>query len=251
MNLYSEKYGDLDRQVEQHRNKVQELDYIEIEMEEAGKEFDSRDRLRIEAAIRKLQGELEGVAKKMDMFLCDMQAVTKLIDDCKVVLREQTATSDDAPDSDETLQLIVHAQSELSIEFEETSLFQQLNEVCVNATIYQSSSAEFATPRRSQMIDRMTMLNNIRPVMCNLSEREQLVLGNQVTNFFFNRLKSWERVDSIINGTLLLEDLSGAERITTKEFTKILSSRPFGLLESNIPPYLDEVKLLDVELIDE
>lgn len=251
VNLYSEKYGDLDRQVEQHRNKVQELDYIEIEMEEAGKEFDSRDRLRIEAAIRKLQGELEGVAKKMDMFLCDMQAVTKLIDDCKVVLREQTATSDDAPDSDETLQLIVHAQSELSIEFEETSLFQQLNEVCVNATIYQSSSAEFATPRRSQMIDRMTMLNNIRPVMCNLSEREQLVLGNQVTNFFFNRLKSWERVDSIINGTLLLEDLSGAERITTKEFTKILSSRPFGLLESNIPPYLDEVKLLDVELIDE
>jgi hypothetical protein len=250
VNLYSEKYGDIDRKVEQHRNKVQELDYLEIEMEEAGKEFDSRERLRIESAIRKLQGELEGVAKKMDMFLCDMQAVTKLIDDCKIVLREQAVTNGDAPDSDDILQLIVHEQSELKVEFEETSLFQQLNEVCVNATIYQSSSAEFATPRRSQMIDRMTMLNNIRPVMCNLSEREQLVLGNQVTNFFFNRLKSWERVDSIINGTLLLEDLSGAERITTKEFTKILSSRPLGLLDSNLPPYLDELELLDVELLD-
>ncbi|PPA03539.1 hypothetical protein C4E44_13715 [Pseudomonas sp. MWU12-2312b] len=249
VNLYSEKYGELDSQIEQHRNKVQELDYLEIEMEEAGKEFDSRERLRIEAAIRKLQGELEGVAKKMDMFLCDMQAVTKLIDDCKVVLRDQAANSGVTPDGNDVLQLIVHSESELKIEFEETSLFQQLNEVCVNATIYQSSSAEFATPRRSQMIDRMTMLNNIRPVMCTLSEREQLVLGNQVTNFFFNRLKSWERVDSIINGTLLLDDLSGAERITTKEFTKILSSRPFGLLEGNSPPYLDEVELLDVELI--
>lgn len=251
LNLYSEKYSDLDRQVEQHRDRVQELDYLETEMEENGQEFDSRERLRIEASIRKLQGELEGVAKKMDMFLCDMQAITRLIEDCKVVLREQAAKETDDPDSNDILQLIVHDQSELNIEFEETSLFQQLNEVCVNATIYQSSSAEFATPRRSQMIDRMTMLNNIRPVMCNLSEREQLVLGNQVTNFFFNRLKSWERVDSVINGTLLLEDLSGAERITTKEFTKILSSSPLTLLEGNSLSYLDEVQLLDVELIED
>jgi hypothetical protein len=251
LNLYSEKYGDLDRQVEQHRDRVQELDYLETEMEESGQEFDSRERLRIEASIRKLQGELEGVAKKMDMFLCDMQAITRLIEDCKVVLREQAGKETDDPDSNDILQLIVHDQSELNIEFEETSLFQQLNEVCVNATIYQSSSAEFATPRRSQMIDRMTMLNNIRPVMCNLSEREQLVLGNQVTNFFFNRLKSWERVDSVINGTLLLEDLSGAERITTKEFTKILSSSPLTLLEGNSLSYLNEVQLLDVELIDD
>ncbi|MNR48851.1 hypothetical protein D3C85_1681390 [compost metagenome] len=87
--------------------------------------------------------------------------------------------------------------------------------------------------------------------MCNLSEREQLVLGNQVTAFFFNRLKSWEKVDSIIDGRLLLEDLSGAERITSKEFTKILSSRPLGLLGGNSAPYLDEVQLLDVELVDD
>ncbi|WDH24414.1 VPA1269 family protein [Pseudomonas chlororaphis] len=251
LNLYSEKYGELDRQVEQHRDRVQELDYLEAEMEESGQEFDSRERLRIEASVRKLQGELEGVAKKMDMYLCDMQAITKLIEDCKVVLRDQAAKGSGDKKGNDILQLIVHDQSELNIEFEETSLFQQLNEVCVNATIYQSSSAEFATPRRSQMIDRMTMLNNIRPVMCNLSEREQLVLGNQVTAFFFNRLKSWEKVDRVIDGSLLLEDLSGEERITSKEFTKILSSRPFDLLQGNDVPYLDEVELLDVELIDD
>lgn len=229
VNLCGEKYNELDKQLEQYRAKVQALDYLEMDMEQLGKTFDSRERVKTEAAIRSLQAEMERVAKKMDMFLCDMQAITKLVNDCKVALGQTNLNSS----KDESqIQLIVHNQSEFQIEFEETSLFRQLNEVCVNATIYQSASAEFANPRRSQMIDRMASINNIHPVMCHLSEHEQLLLGNQVTNFFFKRLQNWDRIERIMDGQMLLKDLGGEESITTQELIEIFSSHSFGTLNN-------------------
>ena len=105
-------------------------------------------------------------------------------------------------------------------------MFQQLHEVCVNATIYDSVSAVMATPRRSQMIDRMTLSNGIRPVMFELSEDEQLKLGNQIVEFFKRRLSSSERIDQLINGDIKLEDLHGLEEITHREYADLLSSEP-------------------------
>jgi hypothetical protein len=223
MTLIWEKYSSLESQQNIHRTRILELDYEEVESVSAGKDFDESERIKHELASRKLHAEMEGVATKMDMYLNDMQAITKLIEDSRVVLRNEVEKGSNGEGGG--LQLIASDQSELHVEYEETSLYQHLNEVCVNATIFQSASATLATPRRSQMIDRMAMMNDVRPNMFNLTEEEQLVLGNQITDFFFTRLQSWERVDQIISGELRLADLQGSERISKIEFTKLLETR--------------------------
>ncbi|MFP3589765.1 hypothetical protein SCB29_40105, partial [Paraburkholderia sp. SIMBA_055] len=71
--------------------RIQELDYLELEYEEKGERFDDRERLGLEAANRRLHSEMEGLATKIDMYLCDMHAITKLIEDARLVLNKQSA----------------------------------------------------------------------------------------------------------------------------------------------------------------
>ena len=225
LNFLSEHYFDFEKEIEGCDEKIAEQDDLEYDMEQIDGFFDESVRARTELEKGKLQSEKESVAKKMDMFLCDMQMLTKQINECKAVIAQQDS------ERDGQVQLVVHDQNEFKVEIEQTSLFQQLNEVCVNASIFQSASADFATPRRSQMIDNMSLINRIRPAMCSLSEKEQLVVGNQVTKFLLQRLKSWERVDQVVAGQVLLEDLGDEERITNDEF--------IGLLASKMPRLLD------------
>jgi hypothetical protein len=151
--------------------------------------------------------------------------LTKQINECKVLIAQQSGKDENQ------VQLVVHDQNEIKIEIEQTSLFQQLNEVCLNASIFQSASADLATPRRSQMIDRMALINKVRPVMCSLSEKEQLAVGNQVTKFLLQRLKTWSRVDQLIDGQILMEELGDDEKISKKEFGELLASKAPQLLD--------------------
>lgn len=225
LNFLSEHYFDFEKEIEGCDEKIAEQDDLEYDMEQIGGFFDQSVRNRTELEKGKLQSEKESVAKKMDMFLCDIQMLTKQINECKAVIAQQDS------ERDGQVQLVVHDQNEFKVEIEQTSLFQQLNEVCVNASIFQSASADFATPRRSQMIDNMSLINRIRPAMCSLSEKEQLVVGNQVTKFLLQRLKSWERVDQVVAGQVLLEDLGDEERITNDEFIGLLASKTPRLLD--------------------
>ncbi|WP_447781982.1 gamma-mobile-trio integrase GmtZ [Pseudomonas plecoglossicida] len=231
VNLLWDKYSDLDSGLEKNRSRIQELDYQELEYEEKGERFDDRERLGLEAANRRLHSEMEGFATKIDMYLCDMHAITKLIEDARVVLNKQAGldNGDAEHEGQPGVQLIATDKSDLHVEYHETSMFQQLNEVCVNATIYQSSSAMLATPRRSQIIDQMAAINGIKPRMFALTEREQLLLGNQVTEFFFKRLSGdWGRINQLVSGELLLEDLNSSERITKIEFENVMNSSSVG-----------------------
>lgn len=58
----------------------------------------------------------------------------------------------------ESMALITMHDSEIDICLEEVSYFQQLQEVCDNATIYKSSSAENAILPRTQILDRMYLM---------------------------------------------------------------------------------------------
>lgn len=209
----------------------------------AGIEFDETRRLGLELANSRLHADMESLATKMDLHLCDMQAITRLINDSRVVLNNQTEAS--AEGEDMPLQLIATDRSDIEIEYEETSFYQHLNEVCVNATIYQSSSAILATPRRSQIIDRMAQLNDLRPNMFNLSEKEQLILGNQVTDFFLTRLHSWNKVNKLVSGELLIDDLEGPDRISKPDFARLLETRPF--LDATALPFMDETESIELE----
>ncbi len=224
VNLLWEKYSDLDAQLERNRLRIQEEDYHEVECERSGQDFDCRERLQYEASNRRLHSDLEGVATKIDMLLCDMHAINKLIEDSRMLLKQGAAGDEENGVANTGVRLIATSSSDLQIEYHETSFFEQLNEVCVNATIYQSANAVMATPRRSQMIDRMAMVNGVKPKMFALSEKEQLLLGNQITEFFFKRLKSWDLLNQLVTGNLRLEDLSGPERVTSIEFEQLLNA---------------------------
>ena len=58
------------------------------------------------------------------------------------------------------------------------------------------------------MIDKMMVENGIQPQFFLLSEEEQLLVGNQLTELMLTRLKGWENVDRLMDGSLTLKDLS-------------------------------------------
>ena len=56
-----------------------------------------------------------------------------------------------------------------------------------------------------------------------LSNEQQLSVGSQLVALFKARLKSWEKVNDLINGHLKLSDLVGPERIEPSELELITS----------------------------
>lgn len=217
----------LNEKVEENSRGIDELDDAEYLAAKEGRPFDAGQRISLEMKGRKLSSELESAATKADMFLCDIQAVSRLIRQCYAVVNEQAIdkTSENLP------QLIVQNGHELALAVEESSRFHLLSEVCENAEIYESASAEAALPSRSQLLDRMIAFNNMAPVMYTLDKQQQLVIGNQLTRLLISRVKSWERVDSLISGNLSLSDLDDSERVEPKDIAEILgagisSSRP-------------------------
>jgi hypothetical protein len=244
VNLNWQSYADIDQKLSDYRSRLQDLRNEKFDCAQVGKPFNDRELKRINVAIRKLEADQEGVVTKMDMYIGDLQALTKLISECKVLLN--TNSQAESPKTD-GMQLLVSDRHELEIVYEETSLFHQLNEVCQNATLYQSASAVMATPRRAQLLDRLALNNGIRPVMLQLDEREQLRLGNQVSSFLFSRLKSRKKVDELISGQLRLEDLQGEHIISVKEITTLMSSESLPGLDGIPTGYARQPQLIEVE----
>lgn len=109
----------------------------------------------------------------------------------------------------------------MRIEIDDTSYFQQLHEICENATIYDGSNPSRAIIPRTQLLDRMASFNDLAPQLFMLSEEQQLSVGSQVVALLKARLKSWERVNDLIDGRLMLSDLIGPERIKPSEIELI------------------------------
>lgn len=186
--------------------------------------FDKSQRSSHEFRLRKLESEYESAAKKMDMLLCDLQSAYKLIG------LSQSAAVGRLGAGDDNVALVKMPDSEVQIAIEETSHFQQLHEVCENATIYESCNPTRAITPRSQMLDKMASLNDLAPQLFLLSKEQQLTAGNQLVALFRARLKSWERVNKLIDGELKLNELMGQERIEPSEIKLITrSSLPSAL----------------------
>jgi len=212
--------ADLNAQSDEVAKAIDEQDDLEYEANQGGLPFDQGGRTHLEMRARKLNAEAEAAAKKADLFLCDIQAVSRLINQCQAMLNEQVQEGDGTHPT----QLIVQSGNELAValELEDTSRFHLLSEVCENAEIYESASAGLALPTRSQMLDRMVAFNNMKPKMYALDEKQQLVIGNQLTNFMLSRVKSWEKVDQLVMGKLLLSDLDEHERIEPRDIKAIM-----------------------------
>ncbi|WP_417550417.1 VPA1269 family protein [Methylophaga sp.] len=214
-NNQSEICQQLQEKIAVINHKLEDLDRREYMATLKQKTFDSSHRSSLEFKVRKLESEYESAAKKMDMLLSDLQAVYKLIQLSQSVANGQIASNET------NLALIKMPDSEVHIELDETSHFQQLQEVCENATIYESSNPSRAIFPRSQMLDRMANFNEVAPRLFMLSKEEQLTVGNQLVALFRARLKSWEKVNKLIDGQLKLTDLVGSEKIEPSEIELI------------------------------
>ncbi|MFE8070126.1 VPA1269 family protein [Marinobacteraceae bacterium S3BR75-40.1] len=219
-NDQSEICRSLQDRVSALNEKITELDRREYLANLKQESFDSSQRSNLEFNLRKLESEYESAAKKMDMLLCDLQSAYKLIQ------LSQSVANGRVESEDTNVALIKMPDSEVQIEIEDTSHFQQLHEVCENATIYESCNPSRAVIPRSQLLDRMASFNELAPHLFMLSQEEQLAVGNQLVALFKARLKSWEKINKLIDGHLKLSDLVGPEKIEPCEI-EIITKNSF------------------------
>lgn len=199
--------------------KLHTLDEEEFISNARGNYFDYTSRNRLENELRLQESEYESSAKKLDVLLCDLQSAYSLSKKCIEVANHSQSSSSSKPS------LIKSEDSEVRLELEESSQFEQLNEICENATIYHSASAKRAITPRTQLLDRMAVMNNLTPSLFLLSEDEQLSVGNEFSNFLKSRLGSWKRVNQVVTGELKLIDLSNSEKIEVSEIETIFNKK--------------------------
>jgi hypothetical protein len=210
---------DMEQQSAKLRESITKFDTDQYDCEQNGLKFDETARNKLELEVISLLGQIETASRKADMYLSDMNSINRLANQCQAVMNERIDSNDD---SDST-QLIMQPDHEAIIVIEETSFFHQLNEVCINAEIYVSAKAELAVAPRAQMLDRMIELNNMKPMLFRLDAKQQLILGNQLIQFMLARLKSWDKLDAVVEGRLLMQDLPLHERVTEGSIQKLLS----------------------------
>ncbi|WP_372779021.1 VPA1269 family protein [Litorivivens sp.] len=217
-------------QAEHYQGLVDALELVNIQIKEETEVFYDRAKrgdglddgalYSLDQRKRKITSELESAAEKLDLLMCDMQAVSSFVADCLDIINN---TALDANSRNKSVSLVADKYSELSSSWEEVSHFHQLCEVCENAEIFESSSAKNAVIPRSQMLDRMADLNKLSPRLYNLSPDQQLILGNQVVRLLLSRLRTWESVDKVVKGEVRISDLSFDQSISDDEFKIIFS----------------------------
>jgi hypothetical protein len=213
------------------QNKIQTIsDFIvQLERQEyvanAKKQpFDSTQRQTFETQVRSLESEYESAAKKLDMLLCDLQSCYGHINRCQKIVNNLQEDSN----NEDRFALIAMEKAEITIEMNEVSHFEQLQEVCENATIYQSASAENAILPRTQILDRMALFNEIAPSLFLMTEEQQLVVGNELFKLLKSRLKTWEKIIPVVECKVRLEDLIGHEQISKSEI-KLITHSPLSI----------------------
>jgi hypothetical protein len=183
------------------------------------------EKQQLQAKRRKLNSEIETKAKKMDYFMTDLNAIHKHLLNSKALLRQQENSTDSS------LQLIVPNEFQIDFTLTETSAFHQLSEVCENAELFHSCNDELAVNRRSQLLDKMLLKNGLNPQFVYLSEEEQLAVGNQFNQLMLARLKSWEKIDQLMDGNLMLDDLTDGETLSTQDISGLFAtSKPLKLV---------------------
>lgn len=198
-------------------NKLEQEEYIANlkQQEFLGK----TQRPKLETELRNFESEYELTAKKLDMLLCDIQATYGHITRCHNIINSTPSHT-----STNELSLLTMRDAELIIEMEEVNHYQQLQEVCENAVIYKSCNADQAIYPRTQLIDRMAMFNEIMPSLFTLTKEQQLIAGNQIFKLLMNRLKTWDKVQQVIDCRIKLTELVDTEQISKSDIELIMTN---------------------------
>ena len=220
-NIQSDKCNSLQVKIQAVSQKLHQFDKQEYMANIKNIKFDDSKRIELEIDERKLASDYESAAMKLNILLCDLQAAYGHIKRSQMLINHQADASNQ---SEDRYSLIKMQDAEIVVSLDEVSYFHQLQEVCENATIYQSASAENAILPRTQLLDRMTQFNDIAPKLFLMSKEQQLQAGNELTNLLKSRLKTWKKIDQLVNCELKIEDLLGDEKISKAEFILITNA---------------------------
>ncbi len=151
---------------------------------------------------------------KLDSLLTDYAAINHYVQDCLKLIRESNQTNENI----ENIRLIFTGDikdTEVMIE-ESRTQYHLLSEICQNATIYQSANPSRAIPLISQAIDRMVENNNLAPAMFRLTDDQKLIAITELNTLLLERLGSWERIEDLFSGELMLLDIDAHEPKLTR-----------------------------------
>lgn len=157
-------------------------------------------------------------AAKLDGLLADYAAINHYVQSCLKLINGGELD----PEGGEDIRLIVAGDlHEVGAYFNEgKTQYHLLAEICQNAAIYQSTNPSRAVPLIAQTIDRMAENNNLAPAMFRLTDEQKLVVINELNRFLLQRLGSWEKIDDLFAGDLMLLDIDTHEselmRISTE-----------------------------------
>jgi hypothetical protein len=162
-----------------------------------------------QAKRKRASGNQQQSAGKLDGLLTDYVAANHYVQGCLKLINEGVKSDE----VESGVRLIAAGDlAEVGAAFEESNTqYHLLAEICQNATIYQSSNPSRAIPLISQAIDRMAENNGLSPAMFRLDDEQKLVVANELNRILLQRLGSWERIDDLISGDLMLLDIDAHE----------------------------------------
>lgn len=171
--------------------------------------------------LRKLNSEMEVVAKRIDLYCTDIQYCVRHLRRCNEIIK----ITPDSNNFKSNLQMVIQSELDMELEAKESSYFHQLCEVCENAEIYQACSGKLAVTPRSQFLDRLSLNNGMVPKLFTLPEKTQHLIGNQMVELLMSRLRSWEKLDDLIDGRMTLADLDSTETVTLTELDNLFKRK--------------------------
>ncbi|MGE6530354.1 gamma-mobile-trio integrase GmtZ, partial [Pseudomonas sp. NPDC077382] len=158
-------------------------------------------------------------AGKLDGLLTDYAAVNHYVLGCLKLIKE----GEQSGEGENGVRLIAGGDlAEVGVAFEESKTnYHLLAEICQNATIYRSANPSRAVPLIAQAIDRMAENNGLAPTMYRLDDEQKLVVANEMNRILLQRLGSWEKIDDLFSGDLMLLDIDAHEPELTRISTEI------------------------------
>jgi len=174
--------------------------------------------------------------QKNDKLANDYNGTFYLIAKCMSIIEKST--------QEENLQLITSGTLEdlqLSLTNADDAL-EQIQTICNGAEIFPSTDASKAILQRSQIIDSTLAMNDKKPIMFLLTEKEQLLAGNQWMRLIMNRSGSLKDAIPFAVGRKKLEEIGMVLEFDEEIKSVKLENNTLILDQSNIKLLPDSEK---------
>lgn len=184
INVIGYNISETSKRMLEFQDKIEELEDEKFYCEDNNQIFTKENELFKYTELKKQE------VLKNDKLALDYSSTYRLISKCIKLV-------DNAPsDSEESVQLVtVASENDIKLSIRNAELeFEQLQVICNGAEIFPETDASKAVLKRSQIIDLTLSKNGKQPVMFALTEKEQLVAGNQFMRILVNKIESMKKL---------------------------------------------------------